>query len=306
MSVVKQRRRRSRTERSLWIGALAVATLCGSRQALAGDVGIDSSIGTDLVLPAGTSATLGLPPPAPLTRAVDFQDPQAAPAAKARSFLSTMVHNLGDDLRHLPRRNTLYWLAGGTAGALAVHPYDKTLNRHLRGSNAWDNFFIPGKTVGSTEVQVAASLLTYSIGRARGSNRARHLGMDLLEAQILSEGIVEGLKVIARRPRPLNPDGTPNSSTTFSFPSGHAAITFAGATVLQQHLGWRAAVPTYAVASYVAISRLHDNRHYLSDVVFGAATGVIVGRAVTWHGRNSYPILPVISPGLIGGAIEWR
>ena len=33
-------------------------------------------------------------------------------------------------------------------------------------------------------------------------------------------------------------------------------------------------------------SRLHDNRHYLSDVVFGAAVGTIAGRTVTQHGRT--------------------
>ncbi len=64
--------------------------------------------------------------------------------------------------------------------------------------------------------------------------------------------------------------------------------TFAAATVLQQHLGYRAAIPTYTVASYVAISRLHDNRHYASDVAFGAALGIVVGRSVTFHGRNFY------------------
>lgn len=234
------------------------------------------------------------------------QDSPAPVAEEARGFFSTLVHNLADDLKHLPRQNSVYWLAGGTAGAFAVHPYDKRLNRHLRGSVGWDHFFVPGKTIGSTEVQVAAGLLTYGIGRARGANRARHLGMDLIEAQLLSEGLVETIKVIGRRPRPLNPDGTPNSSKSFSFPSGHAAITFASATVLEQHLGWRAAVPTYAIASYVAISRLHDNRHYLSDVVFGAATGVIVGRSVTWHGRNQYPIMPLVAPGLLGGVVEWR
>ncbi len=209
-------------------------------------------------------------------------------------------------MKHLPRRNTVYWAAGGGALALAVHPADKALNRHLLGSSAWDHFFIPGKIIGSTEVQVAAGLLTYGIGRYRGSNKARHLGMDLMEAQLLTEGLVEATKAIVRRPRPPNPDGTPNSSKTYSFPSGHAAVTFAGATVLQQHLGWKAAVPTYLIASYVAISRLHDNKHYLSDVVFGAATGVIVGRAVTWHGRNNYPIAPAVGPDFLGMTIEWR
>jgi membrane-associated phospholipid phosphatase len=259
-----------------------------------------------IVLPEDTLVTLSEPPSpqdAAAPPAADQSEDQPGPA---RSFVSTLVHNLGDDVKHLPRRNTVYWVAGGAALALAVHPADKKVNRHLLGSTAWDHFFIPGKVVGSTEVQIAAGLLTYGIGRYRGANEVRHLGMDLMEAQLLSEGLIEAMKAIGRRPRPLNPDGTPNSSKTFSFPSGHAAVTFAGATVLQQHLGWKAAVPTYLIASYVAVSRLHDNQHYLSDVVFGAATGVIVGRAVTWHGRNNYPITPAVGPDFLGLTIEWR
>jgi len=235
------------------------------------------------------------------------QDPGSAPTKeKARSFFSTLAHNLVDDVRHLPRRNSVYFLAGGSALALAVHPADKKINRHLLGSPAWDHFFVPGKVLGRTELQVGAGILTYAIGRARGADRARHLGMDLMEAQLLSDALVEVIKVAVRRPRPLNPDGTPNSAKSFAFPSGHAAVTFASATVLQQHLGWKAAVPTYLVASYVAISRLHDNRHYLSDVVFGAATGIIVGRSVTWHGRNSYVIAPLVGPDFLGMTMEWR
>ena len=67
-----------------------------------------------------------------------------------------------------------------------------------------------------------------------------------------------------------------------------AAGTFAAATVLQQHLGWKWAVPTYLTACYVAMSRIAEDRHWSSDVVAGATEGIIVGRSVTWHGRNFY------------------
>ncbi len=53
----------------------------------------------------------------------------------------------------------------------------------------------------------------------------------------------------------------------------------------------------YTIASYVAASRLHDNRHYLSDVVFGAAVGAIAGRTVTEHGREVWTLAPVSVPG---------
>ena len=48
---------------------------------------------------------------------------------------------------------------------------------------------------------------------------------------------------------------------------------------------------------YVAVSRVHDNRHYLSDVMFGSAVGIIAGRTVTRHGRENFPIQAMAVPG---------
>ena len=146
-------------------------------------------------------------------------------------------------------------------------------------------------------------MATYIFGRAEGWHRAQHLGMDELEAAILAEGISEGAKQIGRRDRPLNPDGSKQGG--FGFPSGHATTTFAAATVLQQHLGYKAGIPTYLIASYVAASRLHDNRHFASDVVFGAATGIVIGRSVTWHGRNFYAS-PMLVPNGAGVLVQMK
>ncbi len=147
---------------------------------------------------------------------------------------------------------------------------------------------------------LGASFTTYLVGRQRHVGWVQHLGMDLIEATLLSEGITQGLKVAIRRERPLREDGTRASG--YSFPSGHAAVTFATATVFQQHFGWKAAVPTYLVASYVAMSRLHDERHFASDVVAGATEGIIIGRSVTFHGRN-YFASPMLVPGGVGVSV---
>jgi membrane-associated phospholipid phosphatase len=72
----------------------------------------------------------------------------------------------------------------------------------------------------------------------------------------------------------------PDHSNNVSFPSGHAAGAFAVATVLTSHYGWKAAIPAYIGATYVAAARVHDNKHYLSDVTFGAAMGIAGGRTV--------------------------
>jgi membrane-associated phospholipid phosphatase len=234
------------------------------------------------------------------------KDPQKPPAAvgeqgkkPTRNFASALFHNLGDDVKHLPRLNSVYWLAGGGAAALAIHPWDDEINERLGGSGAAETFFKPGKVIGNTAVLLSAGATAYLVGRGTKNDRVQHLGMDEIEAQLLAGAIVIGLKESVRRERPVREDGTRASG--FSFPSGHATATFAAATVLQQHLGYRAGVPTYLVASYVAMSRLHDNVHNASDVVFGAAVGIVVGRTVTWHGRNFYasPMLLPKGSGII-------
>jgi membrane-associated phospholipid phosphatase len=63
-------------------------------------------------------------------------------------------------------------------------------------------------------------------------------------------------------------------------------------------LGYRGAWPTFAIAAYVATSRLADNRHYLSDVLFGSALGIASGWTVVGrHGQSQYAFAPVPIPG---------
>jgi len=215
-------------------------------------------------------------------------------AKPTRGFFSALGHNLADDVKHIPRRNSVYWLGGGIGLAYAVHPIDKDLNRHLVGHS---NPFVAGEAIGELPTILGAGFAAYIFGRAKDHERVQHLGMDEIESALLSEGIVEAAKVVIRRPRPSPVSGAlPHSG--YSMPSGHATMTFAAATVLQQHLGYKAAIPTYLIATYVAMSRLHDNVHYASDVVMGAATGIIIGRSVTWHGRNFYASPEIVPHGV--------
>ena len=133
--------------------------------------------------------------------------------------------------------------------------------------------FSAGQTLGGATTQLAAALGTYSIGRMTGNQKVAVIGADLMRAQFVSQAITQAIKFSVGRTRP---DGT-----SLSFPSGHTASSFATAAVLQRHLGWKAGIPAYGVAAYVAASRIQMKRHYLSDVAFGAAIGIMAGRTVT-------------------------
>ena len=203
------------------------------------------------------------------------------------------IKGFGEDFKHLPSKENLFIAAAGGAAALAVHPLDGRVNRHVRGNATANNFFRPGSEIGSFPTVFGVSAGVYAIGRLTDRPKMSHLGMDLLRAIAMSSLVTHGIKYTTRRERP-------DLSGKTSFPSGHAADTFAVATALERHLGWRYAIPGYLFASYVAASRLPANRHWLSDVVFGAAVGTIAGRTVGSHERE-HPLLPVSPVSVPGG-----
>jgi len=221
------------------------------------------------------------------------QGPEPHPTPEHTGFRA-LISDTGRDFMAFPRRRSTWVILGVGAGLAALaHPVDDNVNGHLAGSVAVGRFFAPGKFLGAAYTQIAVSLGLYAIGRwvmphAEGepkTNRVSHLGFDLLRAQFLSQAVVQGMKYTIRRNRP--------TGECCSFPSGHAATAFAVASVLERHLGYRFAWPTVLSATYVATSRLHDNRHFLSDVVFGAAIGTATGWTVVGrHGRNNYALLP--------------
>ena len=75
-------------------------------------------------------------------------------------------------------------------------------------------------------------------------------------------------------------DMRPDATDCTSFPSGHTAWAFLGATMIERELGWRSPWYTfgaYTFASAVAMQRVVDKRHFPIDVAGGAAIGVIAG-----------------------------
>ncbi len=117
------------------------------------------------------------------------------------------------------------------------------------------------------------------------------------------------LKYSIKEPRPTT--GFRNS-----FPSGHTGTAFAGAEILRREF-WATnkcvALSGYAVALSVAYLRLYNNRHWLNDVVAGAAIGYMSTTFAYWlypkvfrkfernRRRNvSYVVMPAASTQSVG------
>jgi PAP2 superfamily protein len=230
----------------------------------------------------------------------EIDQPSAAkPPEPEHTGFKALAIETGRDFKAFPRRQSTWVLLGIGAGAAAlVHPLDDNVNEKLTGSDAAGKFFAAGKWIGSAYVQGGTAVGLYLIGRyamphpdgAPKTNKVSHLGFDLMRALIVSQAFTQGIKVVGQRDRP--------TGVCCAFPSGHASASFAAASVIERHFGYRGAWPTFVVASYVAISRLHDNQHFLSDVVFGSALGMASGWTVVGrHGRTNYSMMPVPTRG---------
>ena len=102
-------------------------------------------------------------------------------------------------------------------------------------------------------------------------------------AILVAESVSGMLKVAIERNRPPVSPPVPEplleSPSTFSFPSGHATVSFACATVLAlavPRLRW----PLYALAALIAFSRVYVGVHYPFDVLAGAVLGIGIAIAL--------------------------
>ena len=216
------------------------------------------------------------------------------PEPPAHTGFGALLFETASDFKAFPRRRSTWVILGiGGAAAALAHPADDEVNERLAGSGGVGKFFAPGKYIGALYTQAGVAAGLYVVGRymlptTEGSrtNKVSHLGFDMLRAILVSQALTIGIKNSVRRDRP--------TGECCAFPSGHASATFATASVLERHLGYRGAWPTFLIASYVAASRLHDQRHFLSDVLFGGAVGVSAGWTVVGrHGRSTFALTPV-------------
>ena len=96
-----------------------------------------------------------------------------------------------------------------------------------------------------------------------------------LTATATMEALVYSTKHIVRIPRP-------DSGRRNSFPSGHTGMAFVGAELVRAEYGWGYGAAAYAVAATTGFLRMYNDRHWLSDVVVGAAAGVLYVFGPNW------------------------
>lgn len=120
--------------------------------------------------------------------------------------------------------------------------------------------------------------------------------IQFVEALAASQVTTEVLKNIVHKQRP---DG----SDYKSFPSGHTTAAFMGASFIHKRYGLKYSIPAYIGAAFVGYSRVEADKHYVEDVVAGAAIGMISSFYFT-ETYKGFSIAPAVKDGAYGVSIN--
>jgi membrane-associated phospholipid phosphatase len=211
-----------------------------------------------------------------------------------RRTMGQLPANLGRSLIGVWSADNLPpFLAGGVVAGAASF-LDEPTQEAAVGQLGWSDTF---ETAGGPLYSTVFVAGMFTAGRFVGSPRFRAMTYDMLDAAVVNFTYTEVLKAAVGRERP-------NGQDEKSFPSGHTSNAFALASVAQLHYGWKVGVPAYALAGLMGVSRIHEDKHWLSDVVAGAALGYVVGRTVVRvnsrgtdgaHRRATLSVVPVVA-----------
>ncbi len=143
----------------------------------------------------------------------------------------------------------------------------------------------------------------------------RRTGREILESVAFAGVLTITLKFLLGRARPYMDEGAfsyrafQTTVDRTSLPSGHATVAFAVSTVMAEEIGSPvASVILYGMAGITAWQRIHNDRHWFSDTVLGAAIGFTMGRVVVAINRDRgedsalsrvfiYPVTKFGAPG---------
>ncbi|MEJ2541275.1 MAG: phosphatase PAP2 family protein [Gemmatimonadota bacterium] len=200
----------------------------------------------------------------------------------------------------------------------SVNGFDRGATRNY--SEGWQD--VSDWTRGG--ILAAAGLVTFTPLVLDGRWReAGTLAVIVAEAGALTVGVTTVSKALTERKRPyLYNDGlTPEARAavfpdsgegSFSFFSGHAAVSFAAATLLSttysdlhgstriSKLLW---VSSVGAATLVSVGRVEGGMHFPTDVLTGAAVGAAIGHLVPRLHRRDAPVVMVVGPGYVG--LRW-
>lgn len=178
------------------------------------------------------------------------------------------------------------------------------------GEGVFGDFLDASNKVGSMRaVVVPAGIFVASL--VTRNPRFQDAAFTSLQAVFYANAVTFALKFVTGRARPFEGEGAfrfdPFTGRDKSFPSGHTTTAFA---MLSPWVFYYPNVATYSLlilATGTAVARLEKQKHWLTDVLAGAAIGISTG---CWLSRthqrksSSLSVLPIVAPRELGIAMQ--
>jgi membrane-associated phospholipid phosphatase len=199
---------------------------------------------------------------------------------------STFGHGLATAPRNAIRWSNLKWeLPIAAATGLLIASSDNHINQHIQSTS-----FAQASALGSNVglgIELGTAGLLYFVGcSGNRSSYAANTGFTALEAMGAASLINYGIKAATNRQYAY----ASNSHGEFweggqSFPSGHAAASFAFASVIAHRypknrwLKWS----VYGLATGVSLARVGGKNHFASDILVGGTLGYVTGTYLASH-----------------------
>ena len=169
--------------------------------------------------------------------------------------------------------NGLLLLAGGGASlAFRATLDDDIAHDTAQHADRWGRGTDILNVIGNPGVHLGATAALYGWSLHTQDDELHSLSCGLFNALVLTDLSTLGLKLVTDTERP---DGG-----HFGWPSGHTSSSVAVAAVLDEYYGHEVGAAAYVLAGLVGWARIDDRKHDLSDVVFGAALGYVIGKSV--------------------------
>ena len=190
-----------------------------------------------------------------------------------------------------PTNLVILGLAGG-ASIWGEFDFDNRVDEKLGGWKIINkDWTIAVGTSGSPATHFALSVALYTHGLLTENATTNDFAKTLTQALVLTGITTVGLKLAAWNHSP--------NGELFGWPSGHTSSTITVASVVHQYYGFWPAVPLYTLTGLVMYERMITGEHWASDVIFGAALGLVIGHSVA-SGRQpqfmGMDIVPYVDP----------
>ncbi len=178
----------------------------------------------------------------------------------------------------------LLLLAAGTSLGLVVFNQDQELMDFIQEhkTETTDRIATVGNLLGREAIMPIA-LGSYFMGVVLKNGKLKEVGLFTVTAGLATQIVATAFKEGFHRMRPNENEGPyrffePGNKSFFS---GHSSAAFSLATVIAMTFKEKKWVPyvAYGLATITAYARMHDHKHWASDVLAGAIMGTLITRA---------------------------